>query len=327
MELTSNSNNNNNNSAIIAPFVMKTYQMVDDPTTNGLIGWGKANNSFVVLDPLEFSHRILPAYFKHHNFSSFVRQLNTYGFKKVDPDRWEFANEWFLRGQTHLLHNISRKKHSPTKHHVSSHLATHEDEEDDELLAEIVKLKQEQMSLEQELERMSRRLEATERRPQQMMTFLCKVVEDPEILPQIMLEKERMKKRLTSGSIDHKKRRLMGSTDSSSSSTKSEDDGGKSAPISPADGSNYLYQSSATTAEISSFVPEQWGCGLPHSSLFVVREDNVGGYGDVDGSSWSGPFGGVPTAIEPSLSVEDGSGFVQTSPLPPYPFSLLGGGF
>ena len=62
----------------IAPFVEKTFHMVSDPATDAVVRWGGASNTFLVLDPATFSDYLLPSYFKHRNFASFVRQLNTY---------------------------------------------------------------------------------------------------------------------------------------------------------------------------------------------------------------------------------------------------------
>lgn len=284
----------------------------------------------------------------HINFIINLHQ----GFRKVDTDKWEFANEWFLRGQTQLLCNIVRRKHT-SRAHSTSHLK-HEDEDDD-LIMEIAKLKQEQKSLEQELESMNRRLEATERRPQQMMTFLCKVVEDPEILPRVMLEKEKMR-RLTYSNSD-KKRKLMISTVSSNSlsgtaisgsSIKSEEDQepnamAESTPISSPDGNLDVdtYCQYSPSLEISS--PE-WLSHGRNIGVPMIRPENPN-YANLSSSSllsYGGETGGLMAVAPPITSVAghnaaaDGfdinyfEGFVvgeNASPPPPYPFSLLGGGF
>ncbi|THU73828.1 hypothetical protein C4D60_Mb04t26960 [Musa balbisiana] len=92
------------------PFLTKTYQLVDDPSVDDMISWNEDGSTFVVWRPAEFARDLLPKYFKHNNFSSFVRQLNTYGFRKIVPDRWEFANDCFRRGEKRLLCDIHRRK-------------------------------------------------------------------------------------------------------------------------------------------------------------------------------------------------------------------------
>ena len=61
-----------------APFLTKTHQMVEEASTDEVISWAEQGRSFVVWKPVELARDLLPLHFKHCNFSSFVRQLNTY---------------------------------------------------------------------------------------------------------------------------------------------------------------------------------------------------------------------------------------------------------
>src|SRR3989344_2569953 len=101
----------------LPPFVSKLYAMVEDPATNNIISWGDltSQDSFVVHRVEDFTTDILPLYFKHSNFCSFIRQVNTYGFTKTSPDTWEFQNPFFAQGKRSslLLHSISLSSPPP----------------------------------------------------------------------------------------------------------------------------------------------------------------------------------------------------------------------
>lgn len=213
------------------PFLVKTYDMVDDPSSDKIVSWSPTNNSFIVRDPPEFARDLLPKYFKHNNFSSFVRQLNTYGFRKVDPDSWEFANEGFLRGQKHLLRTIPRRKpthgpsnQTPEQPHVqkSSVGACVEvgkfgigeeverlKRDKNVLMQEIVRLRQQQQATDGHMQAMVQQLQGMEQRQQQMMSFLAKAVNSPGFLAQFVQQQHLNESNRQIISKGSKKRRIQ----------------------------------------------------------------------------------------------------------------------
>ncbi|KAL1158956.1 hypothetical protein V6Z11_A08G259300 [Gossypium hirsutum] len=212
------------NGNTVPPFLSKTYDVVNDPSTDSVVSWSSGNNSFVVWKVPEFARDLLPKYFKHNNFSSFVRQLNTYGFRKVDPDRWEFANEGFLRGQKHLLKTISRRKPPNVQSNQQPQVQNSsvgacievgkfglEEEverlkrDKNVLMQELVRLRQQQQTTDSQLQTVGQRVQVMEQRQQQMMSFLAKAMQSPSFLGQLVQQQNESNRRITGA---NKKRRL-----------------------------------------------------------------------------------------------------------------------
>ncbi|PSR77609.1 hypothetical protein PHLCEN_2v7799 [Hermanssonia centrifuga] len=112
---------------VVPPFLQKLYEIVNDPKNEELIRWSDNGDSFYVLNHERFAREVLGRWFKHQKFTSFVRQLNMYGFHKIpqlqqgvlrgdsDTEAWHFEHPHFHRGQPDLLCFIQRKKpaHGP----------------------------------------------------------------------------------------------------------------------------------------------------------------------------------------------------------------------
>ncbi|KAL9270292.1 Heat stress transcription factor A-2b-like protein, partial [Drosera capensis] len=195
------------------PFLNKTYEMVEDPETDSVVSWSATGDSFIAGDPHQFSVQLLPNYFKHQNFSSFIRQLNTYGFRKIQLDRWEFANVGFQRGKRHMLKNIKRKNQSSCSNkNIIRQSAERESEieglqRDQRMLkVEMIDLRRRQDSTQKNLTEMEERVRYTEWKQHQMAMLIAKLMRSSSNIMQL-LEKYKQRQGLGNGEAT-KKRRL-----------------------------------------------------------------------------------------------------------------------
>lgn len=95
-------------------FPLKLYRMLETVTREGkdhIVGWGQDGVSFHVHDTDLFLTEILPSYFRQTKYKSFQRQLNFYGFRRINhgPLEGSYCHEWFVRGNEEQCKKIRRQ--------------------------------------------------------------------------------------------------------------------------------------------------------------------------------------------------------------------------
>jgi hypothetical protein len=86
--------------------------MVNCEKYQSLIHWSGDGKAVCITNIKQFSEIVLPQYFKHSKFASFLRQLNMYNFytTRQEPELREFKNPNFVRDDVNLMSSIKRKR-------------------------------------------------------------------------------------------------------------------------------------------------------------------------------------------------------------------------
>lgn len=96
-------------------FPRKVYRMLEEAEENGMedvASFLSHGRVFVIHKPRKFITDFMPKYFSTSRMSSFQRQLNLYGFRRVKggADKGGYYHDSFLKGKPELLVRIKRKK-------------------------------------------------------------------------------------------------------------------------------------------------------------------------------------------------------------------------
>ena len=93
-----------------APFTVKLHRILSNPSYSHIISWLPHGRSWRVLQPKVFAQQIIPLHFRHNRISSFMRQVNGWGFRRISQgvDVNSYYHEYFLRGSPHLCLKMRR---------------------------------------------------------------------------------------------------------------------------------------------------------------------------------------------------------------------------
>jgi len=96
---------------IKVPFPMKLHCLLEEHLHDDVISWQPHGLCFLVHKRDVFVQEVMPKYFNQSKFSSFLRQLNLYGFTRrlaVGPDRGAYYHSRFVRGRGQLCSQMIR---------------------------------------------------------------------------------------------------------------------------------------------------------------------------------------------------------------------------
>ena len=90
-------------------FPMKLHAILSNPEFQDIISWLPHGRAWRILQHRAFEERVIPLYFRHGRYSSFARQVNGWGFRRIThgPDYNSYYHEMFLRGLPHLCDKVS----------------------------------------------------------------------------------------------------------------------------------------------------------------------------------------------------------------------------
>lgn len=98
-------------------FAAKMHAILSRPDLQDIISWMPHGRSWRVLKPRDFEVRVIPQYFDQTKYTSFVRQANGWGFRRITQgrDQGSYYHPKFLRGMPHLCKTMKRLVKSSKK--------------------------------------------------------------------------------------------------------------------------------------------------------------------------------------------------------------------
>ena len=64
-------------------FLSKLYDILNNESYRNIISWDVEGKKILIFNAVNLCNEVIPKFYKHRNYSSFIRQLNLYGFHKT----------------------------------------------------------------------------------------------------------------------------------------------------------------------------------------------------------------------------------------------------